>query len=200
MCYNIEYCNFCTALIMKLLFDFFPVLMFFLAYKLFGIYAATITAIVASVIQVFLHYTTHKSLEKMHIITLLLLVVFGGATLIFHDPVFIKMKPSVLYWLSGLIFLGSHFIGDKTVIQRMLEKNLSLKQHAWAKLNLSWGIYFVFIGFLNLYVASQFDTATWVNFKLFGVFGLTLVVVLVQSVFMAKHVVEPEKRNGEKVI
>lgn len=183
---------------MKLLFDFFPVLLFFIAFKLSGIYAATLTAIIASFFQVVFYYIAHKQCEKMHLITFFLLVFLGGATLLFHDPVFIKWKPTLIYWVTGLLFIGSQFVGKKPLIKRMMEKNLSITSFAWKRLNLSWGLFFCVMGFLNLFIAYNYDTNTWVNFKLFGGLGLTLLFVLMQSVFLSKHIIEPKQSSIEK--
>lgn len=182
---------------MKLLFDFFPVLLFFLAFKLYGIYAATAVAIAASFMQLVLSYLMHRKLEKMHIITFVLILILGGATLLFHDPVFIKWKPTGIYWLTALVFLGSRYIGEKTIVQKMMESNINLPAPVWIKLNLAWVTFFVIMGFLNVYIAYNYDTNTWVNFKFFGGLGLTLVFVVLQSLFLSKHVVDAETATEE---
>lgn len=173
---------------MKLLFDFFPILLFFIAYKVFDIYIATAVAIAAGFLQSGLYWAKHRRFEKMHIITLLLLVVFGGATLILQDEMFIKWKPSVLNWLFGAVFIGSQFIGKKTIVERMMGGNVTLPAPVWTRLNLSWGIFFIALGFINLYVVYHFDTDTWVNFKLFGMLGLTIAFVIAQSIYLMRHV------------
>lgn len=183
---------------MKLLFDFFPVLLFFIAFKLFGIYAATLTAIIASILQTSFYYLVHKKVEKMHVITCLLLIFLGGATLLLHDPVFIKWKPTLIYWVTGLLFIGSQFIGKKPLIKRMMEKNLNVTNYAWTRLNLSWGFFFCLMGVLNLFVAYNYDTNTWVNFKFFGGLGITFLFVLMQSIFLSKHLIEPKQPMVEK--
>jgi len=172
---------------MKFLFDFFPILLFFIAYKLYGIYVATVVAIVAAFAQLGLFWAKHRRFEKMHLVTLALIVVFGGATLILHDEMFIKWKPSVLNWLFGIVFIGSQFIGEKTLVERMMGANVTLPAAVWNKLNISWGLFFLALGFINLYVVYTFDTNTWVNFKMFGMLGLTLVFVLAQSVYLMRH-------------
>lgn len=172
---------------MKLLFDFFPIVLFFIAYKLYGIYAATVVAIIASFLQVGLFWFKHRRFETTHLLTLGLIVIFGGATLLLQDEMFIKWKPSVLNWLLGLVFLGSHFVGKQTLTQRMLGGNISLPTHGWARLNLSWSAFFILLGFINLYVVYNFDTDTWVNFKLFGMLGLTFLFIVLQAIYLSRH-------------
>lgn len=173
---------------MKLLYDFFPIIIFFVVFKIWGIYAATASAIGVSLLQVIAYYIRHKRFDKMQVITLLLISVLGGATLIFHDPMFIKWKVSVINWIFGLVFLGSQFIGKKNLVQRMLDSKISLPNKVWATLNLSWVIYFMVLGFVNIYVVYHFSTNAWVNFKLFGVLGLTFIFVILQGLYLSKHV------------
>lgn len=171
---------------MKFFLDLFPILVFFVVYKMVDIYAATAAAIAASFLQVAVHWFQHKKFERMHLITLGLMVVLGGATLISQNEDFIKWKPTVINWLFGIILLGSQFIGKKTIIERMLGDHFALPTAAWIKLNLSWAGFFVAMGCLNLYVAFSFDTNTWVNFKLFGMTGITLLFMTVQLVYISK--------------
>jgi len=171
---------------MKFLFDFFPILLFFVAYKTHGIYAATVVAIVASFIQVGYAWLKHRKVETMHWITLALIVVFGGATLLLQDELFIKWKPTVLNWLFGLVFLASQYIGQKTIIQRMMGASITLPNEIWTRLNFSWVMFFISVGFINLYVVYNFDTDTWVNFKLFGMLGLTILFVLLQGLYLTR--------------
>ena len=177
---------------MKLLFDFFPILLFFICYKFFGIYVATAVAMGASVFQVIFHRLKHQRYEKMHLISMSLIMVLGGATLFFHNPWFIKWKPTGIYWLSALIFLGSAFIGRKTVIQKMMEGNISLPKIIWGRLNTAWALFFIVMGALNLYVAYYYDTDFWVNFKLFGGAGFTVLFVFFQAIYLTRHVVEKD--------
>jgi intracellular septation protein len=174
----------------KLLFDLFPVLLFFIAFKASGgdVYVATGVAIVAGVIQVGLVWLRQRRLESMHLITLGLLVVFGGATLLLHDEMFIKWKPTVVNWLFAAVFLGSHFIGKRLLMQRLLEKNIELPPPVWTRLNLAWGLFFLAVGAINLWVVYNFSTEIWVDFKLFGILGLTLAFVLLQSIYLMRHV------------
>jgi intracellular septation protein len=175
---------------MKLLFDFFPIVLFFIVFKFWGIYTATAVAMVASLVQVALYRLKFQHFEKMHLISFGIIVILGSATLFFHNPWFIKWKPTGIYWLSALVFFSSHFIGSKPIIQKMMDSNVSLESRIWHRLNLAWVLFFVSMGFLNLYVAYTFDTETWVNFKLFGGIGLTLLFVLVQAFYLTKHMDE----------
>ncbi len=176
---------------MKFLFDFFPILLFFIAYKMYDIYVATAVAIAASFVQVGWYWLQNRRFEKMHVITLLLITVLGGATLMLQDETFIKWKPSVVNWAFGVVFLGSQFIGKKPIVQRMMEASVELPAPLWSRLNTAWALFFIVLGFINLYVAYNFDTDTWVNFKMFGMIGLTFVFILAQALFIGKYIKEP---------
>jgi intracellular septation protein len=175
---------------MKLLFDFFPIILFFICYKFFGIYIATGVAMLASLIQVIIHRLRHQRYEKMHLISLGLILVLGGATLFFHNPWFIKWKPTVIYWLSSIVFFVTTFIGKKPIIQKMMESNIDLPISIWRRLNIAWAIYFLLMGGLNLYIAYTYNTDIWVNFKLFGGAGCMLLFVFLQALYLTKHAPE----------
>jgi intracellular septation protein len=180
---------------MKFLSDFFPILLFFIAYKLEGIYVATAVAIIASAAQVTYFQVRYKKVEKMQWVTLWLLIFFGGLTLAFRDPDFIKWKPTVVNWLFAAAFLGSQFIGKKTLLQRMMDQAVSLPQAIWLRLNYIWIGFFIGIGLLNLYVAFNYSEDTWVDFKLFGMLGITFVFIILQGFYIARHVTEIEKEE-----
>lgn len=182
---------------MKFLFDFFPVILFFVAFKVYDIFVATAVAIVASFAQVGFYWFKHRGFESMHLVTLGIIVIFGGATLLLHDELFIKWKPTVLNWLFALVFLGSHFIGKKTIVQRMMANAITLPASIWHRLNIGWIIFFIVIGVVNIYVAYHFDTDTWVNFKVFGILGLTLAFVVIQSFFIARYI-KPDQSTGKE--
>jgi len=185
---------------MKFLADFFPVLLFFITYKVYDIYVATAVAIAASFAQVGFHWFRHRRFETMHLVTLAIMVFFGGATLLLQDEMFIKWKPTVINWIFAAVFIGSHFIGEKTIIQRMMGQAMTLPQPVWFKLNISWILFFTITGLINLYVVYNFDTDTWVNFKLFGLMGLTFAFVFLQIPFLAKYLkseVEAESKDSE---
>lgn len=181
---------------MKFLFDFFPILFFFVAYKLYGIYVATAVIIVASVIQISWFWIKNHRLEKMHLITLGLVLVLGGATLLLRDPVFIYWKPTVVNWAFAIAFFGSQFIGKKNFLQRMLDSQITVTSpHVWRNLNFAWVAFFLAMGIINLYVAYNFEENTWVNFKLFGMMGLTFVFVIAQSFYLMRYIVPDEEQT-----
>jgi len=214
---------------MKLLFDFFPILLFFIAYKVFGIYAATAVAIAAAVVQNAVFWFRHRRFENMHLVTLGLIVVLGGATLILQDKSFIMWKPTAVNWMFALAFLGSQFFGEKTLVERMMSHAIQIPRSAWTRLNMSWVIFFIAMGLANLYVANFYFIAEaaltaaanapveiedcagqfngellslcqsaheaeeqWVNFKLFGMMGLTILFVIGQAFYLARHVKDNE--------
>jgi len=144
---------------MKFLFDLFPILLFFSVYKLHGIYAATGAAITATVLQVAWQWFRHRHVDKMLLVTLAIIVVLGGATLLFHDRAFVMWKPTAIYWLFAAVFFGSQFIGDKPLVERMMGHTVEAPNAVWKRLNLLWGVFFVFLGFANLYVANRFFDA-----------------------------------------
>ena len=123
-------------------------------------------------------------------------VVLGGATLLLHDKRFIMWKPTAVNWVFGLTFLGSQFIGEKNLVRRMMEHAISLPSAIWIRLNLSWALFFFALGLANLYVAFNFAEDIWVKFKLFGMMGLTLIFVVGQSIYLARHAQEPEEKKG----
>lgn len=177
---------------MKFLFDIFPVILFFAAFKFFGIYVATTVAIIATVLQIGWVWLKHRKVESMQWISLALIVVFGGATLLLRDETFIKWKPTVLYWLFAVTLLVSEIAFRKNLIKSMMDKQVSAPDVIWKKLLFGWIGFFVVMGVLNLYVAYSYSTDTWVSFKLFGGIGLMLVFVLGQAVLLAPHMKEKE--------
>jgi intracellular septation protein len=172
---------------MKLLFDFLPLLLFYIAFKFYGIYVATAVLMVVSFLQIGIYWLKHRRLEKLPLITLVMVLFFGGITLAFHNDMFIKWKFSVLYWLLALCFLGSQFIGKKNLVQRMLDKQMTLPPQVWRRLNHSWVLFFLLMGFVNVYVLYHFSTNAWVNFKFFGAFGLTVAFLIVQFIYMSRY-------------
>jgi intracellular septation protein len=192
---------------MKLLIDFLPIVIFFMVYKMApqfieaispmlngeqiqilsdmpAIILATAVLIPATMLQILYTRITTGKVETMHLVTLALVVIMGGATVILQDKTFIQWKPSVVNWLFAVAFLGSRFIGDKTILERMMGQNLNLPVSAWQKLNYAWVAFFTFSGVANLYVAYNFSEDIWVNFKLFGLLGLTIVFIIAQSFYL----------------
>jgi intracellular septation protein len=179
---------------MKFLFDLFPLVLFFVAFKLYDIFVATAVAIAASFIQVGFYWFKYRRVEPMHLVTLGVVVVFGGMTLIFHNDTFIKWKPTMVYWLLASIMIGNHFMSKRTLIARMIGDQVPLPDNVWRGLNLSWGLFFVVLGLLNLYVAFFYGLELpaarrqeiWVNFKVFWLFGITFVFMVIQTIFLAR--------------
>ena len=219
---------------MKLLTDFFPIILFFVAYKLYGIYVATAVAIGASVLQVAWFRWRHGRVERMHLVTLGLLVVFGGLTLALRDPIFVMWKPTIVNWLFAVVFLGSQFFGERTLVERMMGQAIEVPGIVWRRLNWSWIAFFVLLGLTNLYVvyigsgffaakqalltvsgiteidlahcadlfigesltlcdSAQASEAVWVNFKLFGMMGLTIMFVVAQALYLTRHIQDDEQ-------
>jgi intracellular septation protein len=170
---------------MQLLFDLFPVIAFFVAYKLTDIYVATGVIIVAVILQTSVQWIRYRKVSAMALISGALVLVFGGLTLLIHDKAFIQWKVTIVNWLFATAFLASLFFGERTLIERMLGENVQLERAMWRKLNVAWATFFLIVGTLNLYVAYRFSEDVWVNFKLFGVLGLTLVFALAQGVWLA---------------
>jgi len=211
------------SIMKKLLFDLFPVIIFFVAYKIGdanaeatrafmawvglpqavgagekpGIYLATLVAIVASFAQIgWVKLRGHK-VEIMLWVSLGIIVVFGGATLWLHDESFIKWKPTVLYWIFSAIIFGAAALG-RNVIRNLMGAQMELPGPAWSRLNASWGGFFAFMGLANLIVAFNFSTDAWVNFKLFGSLGLMLVFVVGQSMMLTRYLNKADLEKEEK--
>ena len=175
---------------MKLLIDFFPIALFFAVFKLWGIYPATAVAIVATIVQIaYLRFKLGK-VEPMQWVSLGVIVLFGGATLLAQDENFIKWKPTVLYWLMGAALVVGQLLLRKNLIKSLMGGQVQLPDHAWNTLNWAWSGFFAAMGGLNLWVAYHFDTDTWVNFKMFGGLGLMLLFILVQAVYMSRFMQE----------
>ena len=213
---------------MKLLFDFFPIILFFLSYYqasflientfigqlidpakpdfIAATIVATGIAIAASFIQVTYHWINTRKFERMHLFSLTIITVLGGITIYLGNPAFIQWKPTVLNWLFALVFLFSMFIGNKPIIQRMMDEQIKLPENVWTTLNLSWVIFFFISGAANLYVAFYYDLQaepstrmdTWVNFKLFGLMGLTIGFVILQAIYLSRHISEDDEDNNTK--
>ncbi|MBK1640299.1 septation protein A [Chromatium okenii] len=223
---------------MQLLIDFLPVLLFFVVYKFAGIYVATGVAIAVSALQVGWNWWRHHRVEPLQLATLGLIAVFGGLTLALHDPIFVMWKPTLVNWLFAAVFLGSHWVGERNLIERMMGHNVMLPPLIWARLNFSWAAFFVFLGLANLFVVyvwsgfftaqqaliaesgqtaldltacattfsghlltlceeAQAREAIWVNFKLFGMMGLTLLFVIVQAFYLVRHAQEPASKEAD---
>ncbi|MBN8455120.1 septation protein A [Accumulibacter sp.] len=175
---------------MKFLFDLFPVILFFIAYKVYDIYVATAVAIAATFAQIGWLWFRGRKIDTMLWVSLVIISVFGGMTLVLHDEDFIKWKPTVLYWAFAATLLGGSLLMKKNLIRLLLAEQMQLPEVAWEKLNWSWIAFFAFMGAANLLVAFNFSTDDWVNFKLFGGIGLMLVFVLAQGLLLSKYIEE----------
>jgi intracellular septation protein len=204
---------------MKLLFDLLPVILFFVTFKVAGSYPqqslalagstlgwmvsdgavpadqapillATAVAIIASVVQVGSVLVRGRRVDAMLWVSLGVIVVFGGATIWFHDETFIKWKPSILYWLFGATLLAGHLVWKKNLLHTLLGTQLEVPPPVWERLLWAWIVFFALMGIANLAVAYSVPTDTWVNFKLFGLFGLTLVFTLGIGIYLSRHMKE----------
>jgi len=181
---------------MKLLFDFFPLILFFVAFKAFGIYPATAVVIASSILQVAVFWLKNRRFERMHLISLAMVVVLGSLTLLLRDERFIKWKPTVVNWAFAVAFIGSHFVSGPTLIQRMMGHAVVLPAPIWTRLSMAWALFFVSLGCVNLYVAFSFPLEVWVNFKVFGLFGLTVLFIVGQGVYLSRHMQRPDKADN----
>lgn len=177
---------------MKLLIDFLPIALFFAAFKLWGIYVATAVAIVATVAQIAYLRLRHGRVEPMQWMSLGVIVLFGGATLLAQSETFIKWKPTVLYWLMGGALLVGQVLLRKNFIRTLMGSQITLPDAAWRQLNWAWTGFFAVMGVLNLWVAHRFDTDTWVSFKLFGGIGLMLAFVVAQGLYLSRFIKDGE--------
>lgn len=182
---------------MKLLLDFFPIALFFVTFKLAGIFYATAVAILATVLQIAWMYKKNGSVEAMQWVSLVVIVLFGGATLLTHNETFIKWKPTILYALMGGALLVGHLFFKRNFLKNLMGAQLNLPDNVWRHLLWSWVAFFMAMGFINVWVAYHFDTDTWVNYKMFGGMGLMLVFVVLQALYLSRyaHPEPPEDSN-----
>jgi intracellular septation protein len=172
---------------MKLLIDFFPIILFFVAFKVAGIYIATGVAIVATIAQIVWLRHRHGKVEPMQWVSLGVIVLFGGATIALQNETFIKWKPTVLYWLMGATLAAGQLLFRKNLLKSLMGSQMELPDAAWRVTNWSWIVFFALMGVLNLWVAYTFDTNTWVNFKLFGGLGLMALFVIGQALYLGRY-------------
>jgi len=172
---------------MKSLLDHFPLLVFVAAYYFADIFTATAAAIAASIIQVAVFWFRDRTVKKSHLITLVVIVVFGGLTLILQDETFIKWKFTVVSWVFALVIYGSHFMGDKTIVERMMGATMELPKFVWGRANAAMGTLMLAEGIINIYVLYNFDTETWFNIKFYGMTAVTLLFMLVMGFYLARY-------------
>ncbi|KMQ79864.1 Intracellular septation protein IspA [Candidatus Burkholderia pumila] len=175
---------------MKFLFDLFPIILFFVAFKIWGIYTATGVAIAATLVQIAWVAFCHRKVDPMLWVSLGVVTVFGGATLVLHNDTFIKWKPTTLYWLFAVALIVAQVGFRKNLIEAMMGKQIVLPHRVWGQLNVAWSVFFVLLGIVNLFVAYNFTIDQWVNFKLFGATGCLVVFIVAQSFWLAKYMKE----------
>jgi intracellular septation protein len=181
---------------MKLLLDFFPIALFFVAFKFWGIYVATGVAMAATVAQIGWLKFSNGKVEPMQWLSLGIIVVFGGATILAHDETFIKWKPTVLYWMMGIALAGGLLFFRKNLLKSLMGSQMQLPEPAWRAMNWSWVTFFAVMGVLNLWVAFNFDTNTWVNFKLFGGLGLMALFVVAQALYLGRYMKDAKEAGA----
>jgi intracellular septation protein len=202
---------------MKLLFDLFPVILFFVTYKVFShgdgdnaclpsqvanlpwtqepILLATSVAIAATFLQVAWVKYRHGKVDSMLWISLAIISIFGGATIYFHNPAFIQWKPTILYWLFATVLVATPLVSGRNLIRTMMEAQLQLPDHIWRNLNLIWALFFFVLGFVNIAAMHYLSCSNWVNFKLFGVTSLMFVFILIQATVLSKYMEEDQKKD-----
>jgi intracellular septation protein len=179
---------------MQVLFDVFPVIVFFVVYRLYGIYVATVAIIATMALQIAYQWFRHGKVNKMFLISGIAVAILGGITLILRNPLFIQWKATIVNWLFAAAFLGSQFIGDKTLVERVMGHAVQLEAPFWRQLNLMWVVAFAALGAANLYVVYHYSEQVWVNFKLFGMTGLLLLVAILQAVWIAVRTAPDDTR------
>ena len=210
---------------MKLFLDFLPVILFFGAFKLADANAdaaaafatehlgfivsggvvgateapvllATVVVIVATLLQIGLTLLARRRVDTMLWVTFVLITVLGGATVWFHNPTFIKWKPSALYWVMGVTLWASQVFFGKNLLQSVVGQQLDLSPPMWRRLNTTWALFFIFMGVANIYVAYNFSTSTWATFKVFGLTGIMLVFMVVQGFYVSKYIRAEDDETG----
>ena len=171
---------------MRFFFDWLPIILFFVVFKYSDIYYATATAMISSVILIGIQKILRINIEKIQFVSLAMIVFFGSLTILLQDEQFIKLKPTVLYLVLALVLFVPQFF-NKYLIKNLLEKQISLPNRVWKQLNTSWVLFFVFLGCLNYYVAQNFSTDFWVEFKLFGMLGITIIFTIGQAVWLSRY-------------
>ena len=169
---------------MKFFLDLFPVVIFYILYNICGIFVATAVLMIGSAIQMILLYLIYKKVEFIYKITFVLIIVFGSITLIFHDARFLQWKVSIINWTLGVIFLASQIFSEKSLTERMMSHQISLPKKIFSRLNLTWVVFFIILGFINLYVMYHYSMSDWVNFKFFGMMILTMIFMVFQTVYL----------------
>ena len=168
--------------------DFMPAIVFFAVYKMYDIFYATAALIIITIAQVIFEYHKTKKIPQMQVAIAVLVVIFGGATLYFHDEEFIKWKVSIVNWVLGIGFIATTYLMKQTPVEKLMGSAMDLPHTKWKILNNVWGVYFLILGFVNIAVAYLCSTEVWMNFKLFGMLGLTFAFLIIQSIYLSKHI------------
>lgn len=175
---------------MMFIYEFIPVLLFFLAFKLYDIYVATVVGIVSTTLQVAFTAVWWRRWDKKEVITLLVFVIFGGLTLYFHNPIFVKWKPTIMFWVFAIAILVSQ-LTKRPLAQRLLEKVLQNKEvvpsQIWRRLNIIWALFFFVLGGVNLFVAYSYSNNAWVNFKFYGITSALFTLSLIQAFYLIRY-------------
>lgn len=175
----------------NLIYDCVLIVMFFIAFKFYDIYVATLVGIIGTAIQVIIYRVWTGLFDKKQLLVFGIFVIFGGMTLYFHNPIFVKWKPSIVFWIFGTAILFSHFMMKKSIMQRlmgnMLEGKARIPLHVWKVLNLAWGLFFIVLGAVNIFIAYRYSTNVWVNFKLYGILTSLFLFTIAQSIYLARY-------------
>jgi len=178
---------------MKILIDFLPILLFFGAYKTYGIYVGTAVLMAATVVQMGVIYAIDRKLQMMHKVTLALVLVFGAMTLILQDERFIKWKPTVLYAAMAIALAVAVWVYKKNFLKMLLGSQLTLPDPVWMRLNMVWIGYSAFMSLVNAYVAAYYSTEAWVNFKLWG-YAFPLIFIVGQGFYISRYLTNEETK------
>ncbi|HXW60249.1 MAG TPA: inner membrane-spanning protein YciB [Myxococcota bacterium] len=173
---------------MSHLFELIPLVGFFIVYKMYDIYMGVLALMILMACSLLSYKLQKKTITSMQWVSFILVLIFGGITLFFRNEIFIKWKPTVLNWGFGLAFLISQYVGSKNFTERLLSAaKIEAPKKIWNRLNMSWVIFFMASGALNIIIAYSFSTDVWVNFKIFGLFGLTLLFAVAQAFYLKNH-------------
>jgi intracellular septation protein len=175
---------------MELLSEFFPILVFFCVFKWQGLMVATVAAIIATFVVLIITKIKTGKYKNMQLVSFFILLTLGSFALFCKKEIFIKWKPTAIYWILAVAFLITQLCGKQLLIEKINNNSIQLPKKIWNTLNILWIIFFILMGILNLYVVYFFDTNTWVNFKLFGTFGLTMLFIIFQIIFISKYSTE----------
>ena len=183
---------------MQLFYEIFPVFLFFLAFKFYDIYVATIVGIVATTLQVIASRAWTGKWDRKQIVTLAVFLFFGGMTLYFHDPIFVKWKPTVIFWIFALIIIGYQLFVRKSLMQRLMSNMLQEKADVpivvWKRLDFIWALFFGVLGCANLYIAYYYSNDAWVNFKFYGITGALFLFSIFQAFYLMRYMTETKVR------